>query len=410
MSVATGSSDTIIRRLQQEFDDKRIFAEGILERANAANRDLSQAESEQLVETRGRMEALESQMNEVQATFKVAYEGRNRARDIGMEIEKLKGTPMTGEVEYRSSGEYIFDMYNAAMGSREAGDRLESFERAAAHQKTSDNPGIIPTPIIGEVINFIDAARPLTNALGVRSLPGQNWSRPRVTAHTSVALQGAAGAQADEKSELVSQKMTISKINAVAQTYGGYVNVSKQNIDFGINALDVVVNDLAAQYAIQTEAATAAAVNATGTTAVGYTATPTPTLVATALWKAAGQVYAAVKGQGSLILVVSPDVLGTFGPLFAPVNPQTAQSTGMLANAFGQGSFGMISGITGLMSAGLGTGKAFLLSTAALEVYEQRIGTLQVVEPSVLGFQVAYAGYFTPVTIETAAIVPLTAT
>ena len=35
-----------------------------------------------------------------------------------------------------------------------------------------------------------------------------------------------------------------------------------------------------------------------------------------------------------------------------------------------------------------------VLSTAAAEVYEDRIGSLQVVEPSVLGVQVAYAGYF----------------
>ena len=46
---------------------------------------------------------------------------------------------------------------------------------------------------------------------------------------------------------------------------------------------------------------------------------------------------------------------------------------------------GTISGITVVMSAGLATGKAFLINTAATEVYEQRLGSLQVTEPSVLG-------------------------
>jgi hypothetical protein len=69
-----------------------------------------------------------------------------------------------------------------------------------------------------------------------------------------------------------------------------------------------------------------------------------------------------------------------------------------------------VSGINVVMSAGLDSGGAFLLSTAAIEVYEQRVGTLQVTEPSVLGVQVAYAGYFTPLTITDDAIVPLTAT
>jgi hypothetical protein len=41
-------------------------------------------------------------------------------------------------------------------------------------------------------------------------------------------------------------------------------------------------------------------------------------------------------------------------------------------------------------------------------VFEQRIGTLQITEPSVLGVQVAYAGYFTALTIDDDGIVPLT--
>jgi hypothetical protein len=45
-----------------------------------------------------------------------------------------------------------------------------------------------------------------------------------------------------------------------------------------------------------------------------------------------------------------------------------------------------------------------VISTAAVEVYEQRVGALQVTEPSVLGVQVAYAGYFTPMLIETAGV------
>ena len=100
-------------------------------------------------------------------------------------------------------------------------------------------------------------------------------------------------------------------------------------------------------------------------------------------------------------------LLSFFGPLFSPYGPQNQQGTGFLANGFGQGNMGSISGLSTVMSAGLASGEAFLLSTAALEVYEQRVGTLQVTEPSVLGVQVAYAGYFTPLTINDDAIVPI---
>lgn len=409
--TAVAAQDQMIQRLENELNEKTTFAQGVVERANAANRDLSEEEKGLLAETRGRLENIKGQLEELRAINQTAFETRSMAADVDNAIRQYKGTPVVGEVEYRSGGEYILDIWNAHNGNREATDRLETYYRAAAHQKTSDNLGIIPDPVVGEVINFIDAARPLVSILGPRPLTAATWHRPRVTQHTAVATQGAAGAAADEKSELTSQKMIIDKLTANAVTYGGYVNVSRQNIDFSTpSAMDIVVNDLAAQYAIETEAATAAEVAATATAAVGYGASPTAATVAGALWEAAGLAYTAVKGQGRLVVVVAPDVLGTFGPLFAPVNPQNAQSAGFNAGSFAQGVMGNISGISLAMSAGLASGEAFLLSTAAIEVYEQRVGTLQAVEPSVAGVQVAYLGYFTPLTINDDAIIPLTAT
>jgi hypothetical protein len=224
-------------------------------------------------------------------------------------------------------------------------------------------------------------------------------------------VQGSAGAAADEKAELVSQKMTITRIQGDAVTYGGYVKVSRQNIDFSSpQIMDIIIRDLAAQYAIQTEAAVGTELDASSATAVGYGGTPDADTVTGALWAAAGDIYAVTQGQGRLILALAPDVLETFGPLFAPVNPQNAQSQGLSAGNIGSGTVGSISGIQAVMSAGLGSGKAFLFSTAAIEVFEQRVGTLQVTEPSVLGVQVAYAGYFTPLTIDDGGIIELTAT
>jgi hypothetical protein len=282
------------------------------------------------------------------------------------------------------------------------------FYRTAAHQKTTDNLGVIPDPIIGPVLNFIDAARPLVTFTGPHDMPSATWYRPKVTQHVTVAKQGSAGAAADEKAELVSQKMTISRLTATAITYGGYVNVSRQNIDFSSpQMMDIIINDLAAQYAVATEAAFGAALIATSNTVelapVAAGGTPSATELTTALWSAAAAVYNAVKGQGRLALAVSPSKLGNWGNVFAPVNPTNAASTGFSAGDFGQGIIGNISGIPVIMSAGIagaGTDFGVVFSTAAIEAYEQRVGSLQAVEPSVLGVQIAYAGYFTPLTVE----------
>lgn len=403
------ANDAMIRRLETELRERETFANGIIARAQDSERDLNEDEKGLLSETRGRMEAIKDQIEQLEDISRVAHEVANRAAQVDRAISTVRNQRTTGPVEYRSAGEYALDTYKSHLGDREASERLEMFYRAAAHQKTSDNLGIVPDPVVGEVINFIDAARPLVAALGPRDLPSSTWHRPKVTQHSSVGKQGTNGLAADEKTELVSQKMTISRLTANAVTYGGYVNVSRQNIDFSQpSVLDLVINDLAAQYAIETEAATAAAVAAVATTAVDYDATDQGS-VAAAVWEAAANVYTAVRGQGRLLLVVSPDVLGTFGPLFSPYGPQNQQGSGFMAGSFGQGAMGNISGISTVMSAGLGSGEAFLLSTAAIEVYEQRVGALQVTEPSVLGVQVAYAGYFTPLTIQASGIVPLSA-
>lgn len=414
MGSNSAANDEMIRRLESQLQEKTNFANEIVNRAQAADRDLLDDEKTLLAEARGRMEAIKDQLSLVEDVSRVSFEATNRARQVGDAIKDWRGKHHMGPVEYRSAGQFVLDNWQSARGDAAATDRLETFHRAADHDKTGDVPGIVPDPIVGDVINFIDAARPLVNFLGARAMPAATWHRPLVTQHTAVGAQGAAGAAADEKTELVSQKMTITRLTGEAVTYGGYVNVSRQVVDFSTPAgLDAVVNDLAAQYAIETEAATAAAVTGVSTTAVTYDTTPTTgtpgDALATAIWSATGQVYTAVRGMGKLFIVISPDVLGTFGPLFAPYGPFNQFGSGFNAANFGQGVMGNISGVPVVMSAGFGTGKAFLASTAAIEFYEQRIGALQIVEPSVLGIQVAYAGYATPMIIKEAGIVPLTA-
>jgi hypothetical protein len=92
------------------------------------------------------------------------------------------------------------------------------------------------------------------------------------------------------------------------------------------------------------------------------------------------------------------------------VNPTNAISTGFSAADFGTGLIANISGIPVYVSGGVGTLRMLVFSTAAAEVYEDRIGALSVVEPSVLGVQVAYAGLFTPMVIESTAIVKVVKT
>jgi len=415
MGSNSHANDAMIRRLEKELEERNSASQALIANAQDNERDLNDAEKETLGGLRDRMGQLQVQLTELEATADIAGQVATRAKQVDQAITTARRTGSM-EVEYRSTGHYLTDYIAAQTGSQSARERLELYTRAAAHQKTSDNLGVIPDPVIGDVLNFIDQARPLVAALGPRDMPSATWYRPKVTQHVTVGVQGSAGAAADEKAELSSQKMTITRLTGNAVTYGGYVNVSRQNIDFSSPGMfDAIVNDLAAQYAIQTEAALGTALIATTNTndmtteAVGA---ETAAGLASVLWAAAGDIYTATKGQGRVILGVPPSKLGTWGRVFAPVNPQNAQSTGFNAADFNSGLVGNISGIPVYVSAGLssapGTTLGLLFSTAAVEVYEQRVGQLQATEPSVLGVQVAYAGYFTPMTVEAGGIREIT--
>jgi len=411
--MATNFQDSMVTRLESEINERTAFIQGLVRSAEEAQRDMTDAEMELVKGARSRVDELNTQLNTLYETREVTESAVKRAGEVNKAMEEIRGRA-TNPIEYKTAGAYLLDQYQGATGDRAAATRIETYTRAAAHQKTSDNPGIIPDPIVGELINFIDSSRPLVSFFGTSPVSAPTFHRPKVTQHTAVGIQGTAGsaASANEKVELESQKMTITRLDGKVDTYGGYVNVSRQNIDFSNpNILDVIVNDLAANYAIETEAVFAAAVAAaaTGTTGYGLASAASQTTIARAIWTATGLVFAKTKGKGKLFIAVSPTVLELFGPLFQPYNPQNSQSQGLSAASYGTGVLGTISGLPVIMSAGLGSGKAYLGSTAAVEAYEQRVGTLQATEPSVLGVQIAYAGYFGTVTVESGAVVELTA-
>jgi HK97 family phage major capsid protein len=385
-----GATDVLLARHQAESEDRGKFIDNIVEAAEKDQRDLTAQEMELVTRAKERITELGAQMDPLREAARIAADSRHRTQQTMDELRRVSDRPAIEKVEYRTAGEYILDRWKAGLGSDEATHRLELYHRAAAHQTTGDNPGLMPEPILGPVVNFVDSARPLVSALGPRQLPSGSWSRPQVTQHTSVAEQ------ATQKSELVSQKMVIGKVAVTAKTYGGYVNVSRQDIDWSQPAImDIIISDLAAQYAILTENAAVdglvAAATAGPTLATGA---PTADAVAAAIWTAVGAVYAATKGAGRVIAVAPPQMLGLIGPLFAPVNPTNAQSAGFSAGDYSQGLAGTISGVPVYVTAAMADNTMLVMSTAAAEVYEDRIGSLQVVEPSVLGVQVAYAGYF----------------
>jgi hypothetical protein len=323
--------------------------------------------------------------------------------------------------EYRSAGAFVVDLLKARgitdrnVIDHEAAARIT---RAVADQKTTDTPGILPTPIVGQVVNLIDATRPFVSSLGgakgMGSIPGATFSRPKITQH---ALVGQQTAGANEKTQLASQKMTVSPVTFTKTTYGGTVDISRQDIDWtSPSAWDILVQDLANVYAVQTETAASAAFKAA--------ATATPVVVATndlkgwtlAIYTAAMHSYA-----GGLMMPdriwCSLDVWAALGSLVDVARVVLPADAAVGGDSSGSGDIGGSSlanfrgdllGVPRIVVPTFAAGTCIIGPSSLFEVYEQVIGLLSVIEPSILGVQVAYGGYVAFGTLATPAFIPLT--
>jgi len=92
--------------------------------------------------------------------------------------------------------------------------------------------------------------------------------------------------------------MTIAKLPVSAQTIGGYVNVSRQDADWTQpSIMDIIVEDLAGQYAIDTELEVCSELTTAAPAGPAIDATPTNDEIAAAFWTAAASIISATAGQ-----------------------------------------------------------------------------------------------------------------
>ena len=152
-----GAADQMLARLQAELDERSQFQEGLIEAAQAAQRDLNSNEMELYNRAATRIGELEAQLDPLREGARIAQQSRQKSAEIQQQFAKNQRNGNGSlAVEYRSAGVYIADMYHACLGDDEAQQRLEVFHRVAAHQLTSDNPGLLPEQIVGPIVQFVD--------------------------------------------------------------------------------------------------------------------------------------------------------------------------------------------------------------------------------------------------------------
>lgn len=421
----------LLANLRTQWDQTTAAMTAITERAAADNRDMNDVE-------RANFEALRAQQTELQPRIEQLVEV-DRSQDATAALfasitndgrtELERATAPAVVSNYQTPGDYLYDVFRAFGPGADLAAR-QRITQAAYVQRTvingatvadltiDDLLGVVPEPIVGPVWTNIDVRRPIVATLVQRAIVAPLMFRPKVTQHTQVGPQGTAGklgslkntgATVDEKKPFVSREMKLARIDIEPIALGGVVDVSLWAEMFSPGVLDMIVSDLAMEYAIQTEAYAAAELVRAGTASATTGGAITAANLNQFIYEAAAKVYT-LTGQMPTHIAMSVDVWATLGglvdsanrPLFPPLGPMNAPGTST-ADSFA----GSVDGIRRVVSPGLPPKTLIVYSANDIEVFERRLGVLQAIEPERAGRVVSYSGLFTTVAMDNGAAVKI---
>lgn len=323
-------------------------------------------------------------------------------------VEATTPTPIfaTAKREFKlpSAAEYI----GAYLAGGAAFEQMHANIRAAAPDvTTTDTPGILPTPIVTPVYNNFIGLRPVVDAIGAKAMPGGGkiFIRPEVTTHTSMALQSA------ENATLQSGTFVVFNNQVTKNTYGGYVTISEQDLDWtDPNILALVLDDMGRIYANQTDdvAADALRTGATVTSNFASASATDPAFWASWVAGAATTILSGSNGNLPTHMFLSPgiwqDLLALSDTSDRPLFPQIGPM-----NAFGNLSPGQANGNAFGLSVVVDrnfTNPTLIVGDASgFEIFETAKGAISIDNPSTLSRTLAFRGYFATLMIDSSKFV-----
>lgn len=387
-------------RLNEQFDEIRTGIDELVNRAADENRDVTDDEAKRVDRDRGRMDELTAAIEHYSDIESKA----DRVTSLRARTPSARQAPANRPApeaeydvarEFNGPGDYAVTVHRAWMLKDPVA--AEKLERATAHQKTTDNPGLIPRPILGPVVDLLNTSRPFVNSCVTRPLPAGSFDRPTITQHVAV------GEQAAEKDLTASQVLTVGKIPVTAKTFAGHLNISRQDIKWtNPGILNIVFDDFAGQYAMTTcDYASDAFVTSVVSAAVPVDGTGEA--ITGAFYEAAANAMEA-NGDVADTLWAAPDVWAMLGGMFTTNGNPSFPGLSVTSPA------GNPVGLNLVVDSHFAPGTAIIGPRKFLEFYEDIDGLMQVGEPDVLGQLVGYAGFCAFINIAPSAFTRFTLT
>ena len=286
----------------------------------------------------------------------------------------------------------------------------EGIQAAAPDVITTDIPGVLPLPIVQPVYNNFIGRRPVIDAIGAKAMPqgGKVFIRPEVTTHTSI------GVQSTENTALTQGTYVVTDNQVTKGTYGGYVTLSEQSIDWSTpEIIGLVLDDMGRIYANETDNVAADNLK-TGTTVTrnfSGASSLDPAYWVGWIAGAAQTILSSSNGNLPTHLFVNPEWWGVLlqlsdtsdRPLFPQIGPM---------NAFGNLAPGQVNGVAfGLqvvVDRNFAGDTVIVGDASGFEIFEQQKGAISVDVPSTLSRTIAFRGYLATLMIDSSKFVKAT--
>jgi HK97 family phage prohead protease len=159
-------------------------------------------------------------------------------------------TAQPRDVRGITAGAMLRHQLKAKFGDKDSADVITHVEAALAKQDTTRDDGIIPVPLLREIIALVDNNRPFVESIDRQPLPdaGMSFRIPKVTTSAATAKQTY------ELTEVQSTQGQIEDLTVNVETFAGANVVSRQLIDRSDPSyFEELLRQLAQSYAHQTD-------------------------------------------------------------------------------------------------------------------------------------------------------------
>ncbi len=277
-------------------------------------------------------------------------------------------------------------------GDQDSHDVIRHVNASQAQQTTSTDGGVIPVPLLREIVALVDANRPFVDSITRQALPasGMSFRVPKVTSSAAVAEQTS------EFDALQSTATDIDDFTVDVKTFGGSNDISRQLIDRSDPSyFEELLRQLAQSYAHQTDKFAYDTVKGASTSAGAS--------LYASVTKGISDSYGVMRFSPDTIVLAPGGTSGTAWldflqaedkderPLFAAGIPQNA--AGLIAQGSTQGT---IAGLRVVVDPHIGENEPGRVYPGAFATFYESAGApirVEVQQPSTFSVRVAVGGY-----------------